>query len=132
MEHKTIIIERLSDNGTQTEGRMFLGTDLVRTLELPWKENRRRVSCIPKGEYNVIPHNSPKFGKCFWVQDVANRSEILIHVGNYYKQILGCILVGMQSKDINNDGQMDVAYSKKAMQKLIKYTDFQPFKLVIR
>ena len=132
MEQKTIIIERLLDNGTQTEGRMFLGTDLIRTLELPWKENRRRVSCIPKGEYQVIPHNSPKFGKCFWVQDVPGRSEILIHVGNYYRQVLGCILVGLKSADINGDGLMDVTYSKKAMQKLIKYTEFQPFKLIIR
>jgi hypothetical protein len=39
----------------------------VYTLELPYKDNKRRVSCIPTGEYVVRPHMSPKFKKCFKV-----------------------------------------------------------------
>lgn len=91
------------------------------TLELPWKENQRRISCIPVGTYKIKKHNSPKFGKCFWVLDVPNRSEILIHPANYTRQLLGCIAVGMDHKDINNDGELDIVSSRKAVGELLKY-----------
>lgn len=99
------------------EGKLLLK---LKTLELPWLENQRRISCIPEGSYQVIRHHSPKFGPCFWVQDVPNRSEILFHQGNYYSQILGCILPGLYHSDINADGLLDVASSRAAMRKMLK------------
>ena len=54
-----------------------------KTMELPWKDNKRRVSCIPVGFYIVRKHTSPKFGNTFHVLNVKGRSEILIHKGNY-------------------------------------------------
>lgn len=126
------ILIREYDNGKQTIGKIFFGKgNFLHTLELPWKENQRGISCIPKGTYKVIPHRSPKFGQCFWVQDVQGRSEILIHQGNYNSQIRGCILVGTGSWDINSDGLPDVVNSKVAMQRLIKQLP-QPFTLEIR
>jgi hypothetical protein len=88
------------------------------TVELPWKNNERRKSCIPEGTYKCKPHTSPKFGKTFWIQDVPGRSEILIHVGNFTSDLLGCIAPGMAVKDINRDGILDVANSQKALNKL--------------
>lgn len=64
------------------------------TLELPWRNNQKRISCIPAGLYEVVPHVSPKFGKCFWVQNVENRDGILVHAGNTTADTLGCILPG--------------------------------------
>lgn len=92
------------------------------TLELPWKENQRRVSCIPVGTYKILKHNSPKFGECLWIKDVPNRSEILIHPANYTRQLLGCIAVGMDHKDINNDGELDATQSRKALADILKHT----------
>lgn len=91
------------------------------TLELPNKDNKRGVSCIPVGTYKIVKHNSPKFGSCFWVKDVKDRYEILIHPANYTKQLRGCIAVGLDHKDINGDNELDVTDSRKAMDALLQY-----------
>lgn len=58
-------------------------------------------------------------GECIEIQNVPMRSNILIHVGNYTSDILGCILVGDSARDINNDGTIDVTNSKATMYKLL-------------
>ena len=84
-----IRLERNNHTDKQVTGRMFVYNDSnelilsLYTLELAWKDNERRVSCIPAMIYNVIKHKSPKFGDSFWIQNVPDRSEILIHIGNY-------------------------------------------------
>lgn len=110
----------------QTEGRVLVfnernGVEFeCFSLELPWKNNQRRISCIPEGVYDVIKHVSPKFGECFWIQNVPNRSEILVHLGNYVTEILGCVLVGNSLADINKDGLKDVTSSRATMSKLLE------------
>ena len=52
------------------------------TLERPWKNNQRGISCIPAGFYECRRVKSPKFGDTFQVMHVPNRSEILFHKGN--------------------------------------------------
>lgn len=109
---------------SQTLGRLvvFDGHKVrlqILTLELPDLGNQKNISCIPEGKYNVHLIYSPKFGKCFYVQDVPGRSEILIHKGNYNKDTHGCILVGMGHEDINGDGILDVIESTHAMNKLL-------------
>ena len=44
---------------------------------------------------------------------------ILIHSGNYFTDILGCILVGESFKEINHDGYLDVVNSKVTLSKLV-------------
>lgn len=89
-------------------------------IELKWSNNVRRESCIPEGSYIAIKHTSPKFGTCLWIQDVENRSEILIHPANYSRQLLGCIAPGMKLADIDKDGLVDVTESRKAMNKILE------------
>jgi hypothetical protein len=119
-----IILERYSYCDKQTLGMLFLMNDdhtilnKYYTLELPNRDNRRRISCIPEGEYIAVKHRSPKYKKCFWIQDVPNRSEILIHKGNYYFDILGCILIGSDLRDLNKDGLQDVVNSSKSVLEL--------------
>lgn len=121
----SLLLETTDDDGVQTLGLMFVLNDKneiqfrCRTLELTWKKNKKRVSCIPEGTYEVVKHKSPKFGDCFWIKNVKNRSEILIHPGNFHRQILGCILVGDDLKDIDKDWKLDVMNSKKVMQQLL-------------
>ena len=120
-----LLLNRYDYQPKQTLGQLFLldiyDNILAKwdTLELPWLNNERRKSCIPLGNYKCKKHISPKFGRTLWVQDVPNRSEILIHSGNYHTQILGCILVGKDLKDINGDGYLDVVRSKVAMKELM-------------
>lgn len=64
------------------------------TLEDPWRENRRNVSCIPVGNYLCIRTQSPKFGNTFEVKHVENRNHILFHKGNTEEDTKGCILLG--------------------------------------
>jgi hypothetical protein len=115
---------RLSDNGVQTAGTMTLrdtrGKILLEfdTLELSYKENKRQISCIPTGTYIVEPHYSFRFGRCFELQNVPERSNILIHKGNFNKDTKGCILIGNGVRDINNDYQSDVLNSAIAMRSL--------------
>lgn len=71
------------------------GRPVCVTLEDKWRNNERMISCIPKGKYVIKRHKSPKFGECFLVKDVPNRSDILIHAGNTDADTHGCILLGM-------------------------------------
>jgi hypothetical protein len=116
-------MERIKTDDHQTVSEWFVYDNGIlkykcHTMELPWKGNQRRVSCIPAGKYKVIKHISPKFGKSFWVLDVVNRSEILVHVGNYNHDTLGCILPGRNLIDLNDDGQLDVTSSGATMRSL--------------
>lgn len=89
------------------------------TLELPWHNNHSNVSCIPVGLYECEKAKSPSKGNCISIKNVVDRSNILIHVGNYTSDILGCVLVGDSLRDINGDGIPDVTNSKITFDKLM-------------
>ncbi|MBT1710760.1 hypothetical protein KK062_21140 [Fulvivirgaceae bacterium PWU5] len=62
------------------------------SIELPWLDNRRSVSCIPEGRYEVRRRYTEKRGHHLLVVDVPGRSNILIHPANdAKKELLGCI-----------------------------------------
>ena len=62
------------------------------TIELPWRNNERRISCIPEGKYFIKKRNSQKFKSHFILLGVPNRSLILIHpANNAMKELNGCI-----------------------------------------
>ena len=118
-----IVIERsYLPNCTIGHGSLSAyGVDLMtfKTLELPDLGNARRISCIPEGEYKYMRYESPKHGSVLLLMDVPNRSMIEVHVGNFTREILGCILVGDAHKDLDSDGIMDVKNSRKTLEKLL-------------
>lgn len=68
------------------------GKLLCQTIELPWKNNERRVSCIPEGKYILEKRYSLKFKWHIHVTGVQNRSLILFHpANNAMKELNGCI-----------------------------------------
>jgi hypothetical protein len=126
-----VILSRRHYSDTQVTGDIFVFSDdgipigCFVTLELPWKNNEKRVSCIEPFVYMLHPHNSPKFGKCLWVKAKngaeilpGGRSEILIHAANFSRQLLGCIAPGLILTDIDGDGNRDVKYSRNAVTAL--------------
>lgn len=102
-----------------------------KTIEPPWKDNQKFVSCIPIGVYKAMKHKSPTHGDCFWINEVPGRTEILIHSGNFYGDSTGCILVGRSFLDINGDGNVDVFKSFPTLQQLLKILPDR-FDLVIK
>ena len=97
-----------------TLGILTKDNNIFFTLELPFKDNQKNISCIKSGIYNIIKWKSPKHGDCLKICDVPNRTNILIHAGNYLKDTKGCILIGEM---IKNDGT--IYNSKIALKKLI-------------
>lgn len=120
-----LVIVRTLDNGIQTIGQGFILDKLGRvlfsfkTLELSYKNNARKKSSIPCGNYKLVKRYSLKFRNHLHVLNVQNRDYILIHSGNFFTDILGCIIVGDAHTYINKDGQLDIINSGLTMDKLL-------------
>ena len=119
---------------TETLGSIYNeeGVLLCKTMELPWKNNRRSISCIPESTYTVIKQ-PPKQGRPYYyfrLPNVPDRSGILIHKITYVSGLKGCIGVGRAFSDLNKDGVPDIVGSTIALQELY---DMMPdsFQLVI-
>lgn len=114
-----LLILRDTFTDESTIGELFInGERFCDTLELPYRNNQRSISCIPTGEYKVrlrLPRESAtRHYIHLLVKDVKDRSHILFHRGNTAKDTKGCILVGQGS-------QQDIVYnSTLAMDLLIK------------
>ena len=131
---KKILITRYINNELQTLGDINVwndnftkrfNNDSFASLELPWLENKRNMSCIPTGIYSgvcIITDNRPY--KHIWIKDVPARSDILIHVGNYISDIEGCILPGRAHAPIKGkEYEKMVINSKSAMTELGGFFD---------
>ena len=100
-------------------GKLYLnGEFIAHTLELPWKNNQKGISCVPKGVYNCRVRYAEESASRDYthliVEDVPDRTYILFHRGNSAKDSRGCILTGMMRGD-------DVIYqSTNAHNLLIK------------
>lgn len=94
----------------------------LKTLELPWNDNKRNASCIPTGTYPISRRHSAKYQNHYIIENTGPRTYILIHYGNFPKDTDGCILVGTDHKDIDYDKIPDVINSKLALNKLLEYT----------
>jgi len=121
---KRMVLVRLSDDGKQSLGRLFVFDDLALVfsgvcLEPAWKDNQRHVSAIPWGRYTVRARTSPGMGKHYHIIDVINRSFVLIHAGNYRRNTEGCLLPGLTFADLDRDGTMDVASSRAALNTIL-------------
>ena len=101
----------------------------IYTLENPWRDNERNVSCIPVGEYKCEPFSGIKHKNCFQVCDVKDRSYILFHIGNYEKDTDGCILIGQGA--LLNGSEYMIVNSQATMRKFKELLEDEPFMLQI-
>ncbi len=76
-----------------TNGKLECEGKLIcNTIELPWKNNETRVSCIPEGKYFIKKRYSQKFQWHLEIENVQNRSLILFHpANNALQELNGCI-----------------------------------------
>ena len=82
------------------------------TIELPWRENRKGLSCIPEGCYSLEARYSPQLGNHLHVENVPGRSWILIHPANdAHKQLKGCIAPVSELIGIGKGDSSDTAFS---------------------
>lgn len=122
---KLLSIVRGEGSDKQTLGKGYLFDEDYNikleffTLELPWLNNQRNISCIPEGIYTVRKRYSPKYKNHLHVIGTRGREWILIHHGNFYSDIRGCILVGDNHTDIDGDGYKDVTNSIATMEKIM-------------
>lgn len=144
-----MILNRFKQNEDFTLGKLFLNPEeniFLYTLELPYRDNKSLISCIPEGEYIVRKYLSTTFGKCLKVENNNKdeciqlnqdgsvrqiRKNIRIHTGNSVRNFIdeqnykwncdsnGCILVGMSC-----DEKQGLVYeSKKALNILLKFME---------
>ena len=130
------VLVRLDSDDKQTLGALtiYCGTDKVfscKTLEPAWADNKPFTSCIPKGRYSVIPRHSGTYGNHFHVTHVDGRDLILIHYGNFHRDTEGCICVGRDFHDVNNDGYLDVTSSRATMRALNNAITVNKFNLTV-
>lgn len=122
---------RQPDQSIETKGDwQFINEESIiafscKTLELPWKDNQKRISCISKGIYpcrkveatKAIPY--PHIS----VMNVPDRDGISVHYGNFAAGVkvdtLGCIIAGERYADINGDGIDDITNSRKKFEALM-------------
>jgi hypothetical protein len=80
------------------------GTNICKTLERPWADNERNVSCIPEGTYVIRRDDTGRF-RWFRFDSVPFRTHIEMHAGVYPTHSDGCVLIGTaHDHELNLDG----------------------------
>ena len=131
-----LLLERYNYAETETEGRLYLSDDeYLYTLERPWiggvPGGMPFESCVPDGEYELIPYNRSNGDNVFALRnpdrgvylsqaekgDSPGRYKILIHSANFVDEVVGCVAPGV-SRTIHQNRRM-VTSSRAAMTKIM-------------
>jgi hypothetical protein len=112
---KFILYRNYFDEGVN--GTLFCnGKYICNTIELPWKNNKTGISCIPEGKYDLKLRHSEHLGEHLHLSKVPDRKWILIHTANdAKKELRGCIA---PVSKLNGKGKG--SNSKRAMDILIR------------
>lgn len=99
----------------ETKGYLIIGNTPFETLELPWRDNKRSVSCVPDGIYDFVKdwsNNKQRF--VIELRDVPNRSQIQIHYAKKLSWLKGCIGVSSLEEEkriytlLKNGGKIQI------------------------
>ena len=114
---------------THVYGTLIIGEQVFYTLELPWKDNKENISCIPEDTYLCKKIKSPAHGIVFQIMNVKDRTYIEVHVANFLTQIRGCVAIGMSKSDTSSPVVWE---SEKAFNKFMDiFKDKEEFTLHI-
>jgi hypothetical protein len=135
---KKAVIKRTESDDRGTFGVLAVDDKAWITGELPWRENKKRISCIPPGKYQVDWKMSPRFNRdMYLVQKVKDRWGIRFHVANFVgdkkrgfrSEVLGCISLGCKKGKIHS--QKALLDSGKAIREFEEYLNGESFELTI-
>src|SRR3954470_18822637 len=85
------LIRTYYPNGTNGEF-LFKGTRVCSSIELAWRNNQHKISCIPEGRYELRKRYTAERGWHLILANVPGRQLILIHAANdAKKELQGCI-----------------------------------------
>jgi len=85
------LIRTYFPNGTNGEF-LFKKNRVCSSIELAWKKNQSKVSCIPEGRYELKKRYTADRGWHLILVNVPGRNLILIHAANdAKKELQGCI-----------------------------------------
>lgn len=90
-----------------TTGILIVDGQRFFSIEQPWRHNLEGQSCVPAGDYLLIPYYSPKHGATWCLHAPAlniygsqpvppgGRSYCELHAANWSEQLRGCIALGL-------------------------------------
>jgi len=106
-----IELTRQSDSTTGIHGILKILDNVYHTLEQPYLDNLPFKSCVPTGEYVLLPYASLKYGNCYAMvnpdlnvhqfENSPSRPEggrylcLFVHRGNFVDNFQGCIGAGI-------------------------------------
>lgn len=141
MKEAILFREKSTEQGTfgyfACDGRFW------HSLELPDKNNKKSLSCIPCGEYICKTRYSPKFKREIYnLKNVEGRTYILIHSANFagdiekgwQSHLNGCIALGKKRGIFKNKygkNQRAILNSKMAEKEMMSFMENEDFKLTI-
>lgn len=106
--------------------------------ELPYRDNKRNVSCIPSGVYTCQWNWSPRFNRLTYeILNVPGRTGIRFHPANFFgdvakgfkSELNGCVALGER---VGFDrGQRCLFLSRKAITRFEQRMGGKPFLLDI-
>ena len=99
------------------------------TIERPWLNNEKNVSCFPEGTYTCFIRQSPSNGEVYELRDVPNRTHCQIHAGNFVHSVIGCVAIGEGAGYINN--QKAVISSVSALNRFKEIMNYEDFELTV-
>ncbi len=103
------LVRAYDPEGTNGELKLVV----CNTIELPWLQNQRSVSCIPEGRYELRKRVTQKRGQHLLVVNVKGRDGILIHPANdAKKELRGCIAPVTTLTDPGKGSQSRLANEK--------------------
>jgi hypothetical protein len=113
--------------GQGTFGELTHNGFSCKTIEREWLDNKPFVSCIPAGEYKLIPHTRPNGDEVYAIVNEstgiyqypnpkAKRDLILIHKANIMTELAGCIAPGNKHGSVHRS--FGVHGSGNAMDRL--------------
>lgn len=107
-----VLKRRYFEHGTYSYLYRQDGSKVCAVVERADKNNQASISCIPEGTYQLLPHESPRFGTCYALEceslgvtryGPSLRTHILIHKANTADQLEGCLAPGVAFGILGND-----------------------------
>lgn len=140
---KTLTITRQPSTDQGTPGYFAFDGTVLRCMELPWRDNQPRVSCIPPGTYRAELYASPKHGTVYMLQGVPGRSDVEIHAANFAGdasmgfacELLGCIAPAMSIGRASQPGKPEQTaglQSRAALAQFMAWAAGEPLTVEIR